>query len=145
MEAIHQDFETNLYQDDYLGNAIGAAAAYLQVMGELPFDPEMMRVRNFYTPKKLTEKQDAGGKRYAPTVEANFEPELIEYCDALVDQIKDIMEEEGLSDEARAEKITAVYQEGKSMKNMNDIFKWRDLKEAERLWREGPNQERKAA
>lgn len=142
MEAIRQPFKTNLYQDDYLGNALGAAATYLQVMGELPFDPEAMRIKNFYPPEKLAQKQDQGGARYEESIDANFEPELIEYCDALVDRVKDVMNQEGLSDKERADKITEIYKEGKAKKNMDDILNWR---EADRQWREGPNAMREAA
>ena len=145
MEAIRQPFRTNLYQDDYLANALGTAATYLQVMGELPFDPEMMRLKNFYPPEKLAQKQDAGGGRYATSLDANFEPELIEYCDTLVDRVKAVMAETNLSDEERAKKITEIYEEGKAKRNMDDIFNWRELKEAERLWKEGPSEVRKAA
>ncbi len=146
MEAIRQPFKTNLFQGDYVGNAIGMRAPEIEIMGSESINPENFRVRNYYPAERLQALQDAHGEKFGPLLEDNMEPALIEYCDDLVDRMTEIIQNKNLNDEAKAKAIQELHTEAKSKQNMDDIWHWKEMKEAERLWKEGPSVEiRKAA
>ncbi len=146
MEAIRQPFKTNLFQGDYIGNAIGMRAPEIEIMGSDSIDPENFRVRNYYPTERLQALQDSHGEKFGPRLEDNMEATLIEYCDDLIDRMTEIIRNKNLNDDEKAEAIQKLHTEAKSKQNMDDIWQWKEMKEAERLWKEGSGVEiRRAA
>lgn len=146
MELVRRPFRTTLFQGDYIGNAIGMRAAEVKIMGSEFINPEDFRLKNYYPPQRLKELHDGEGGRFSERLEENMEPELIQYCDDLVDRLGEILGDPELTDEEKATKITELHDEAKAKHNMDDILNWKEAKEgAERRWREGPNPMRRAA
>ncbi len=141
MEATQHPFKTRLFQDDYIGN-FGLCATELEAFGTLDREPEELRVRNYYPSERLKNLQNAGGGRFSENLEDNLEPELIEYCDYLVDRLIEIIKQEPLAPEEKAEKIRELCDEAKAKTSMDDILLW---KEQELRWKNGPESERIAA
>ncbi len=145
MEAIRQPFKTNLFQGDYVGNAIGMRATEVEIMGSKSINPEKFRVRNYYPFERLMNLQDGSGGEFESSLDGNMEPELIEYCNDLIDRLTEIVRDEHFTDEEKAKRIMGLHAEAKAKENMDDIFAWKEMKEQERLLREGPIVERRAA